>query len=332
VTRQRRVCWLALAGIVALVGCGTSRQFTVVSEPAGALIVEHSQPSLDDSVLLESDGETPGTAKVVFFGETPHYVTVQKRGYEPATTKLDEQSPEVVNLELEPIPGVPREPPDQEAARRGRYLLMPVDVELQMKTGVGAVGHLEPAPLEAERLTGLLRTELAERLAGSGGRLQAAWSASPQLLDAWGQVAAPLHDVLRKLRPGLLAYRSLPPLLDEVDAFAKVRQAVRPEDGDGRYLLYVWCRAVTETKGRKVGNVLAMLAGAVVEGVNPSYASISNPAVFAPSSGAMLLFYVIDAATSEVVLIVPYQVDADLTKERSMAAVSDLISRFPNLE
>ena len=331
-TGGRVWCWAALASVAALSGCGTTRQFAVESNPAGGLIIEHSQPNLDDSALLESDGETPGTASVVFFGNTPHYVTVQKRGYEPATAKLEESSAEVVNLELKPIPGVSKTQPDQEAARNGRYLVLPVDVDLQMKTGVGAVGHLEPAPLEAERLTGLLREQLAGRLAEGDGRLLAAWPGSPQLLETWDKVVAPLHKTLRGLRPGLVAYRPRPPLLDEVEAFAEARRSLGPDDGDGRYLLYVWCRAVSETKGRKAGNVLAMLAGAVVEGVNPTYASISNPAVFNPSSGVIVLFYVVDPVTSEVVLIVPYQVDADLTKQRSIAAVGDIIAGFPNLK
>lgn len=331
-TRRGVSLWIALIGIALLAGCGTTRRFTVESEPPGALIIQHSQAKLDGSASLATYGETPGAAKILFFGKDPCYVTVEKRGYEPATAELSEGSADLVSLQMKPIPGVSQEAPDQEAARKGPYLLLPIDVTLQMRTGVGAVGHLEPAPGETARLTDELRKAVAERLATDDGRLQAAWPSSPQLLDAWPDVATPLHRILRGLRPALIAYRPRPPLLDEVDSFAEARHLLGPEDTGGRYLLYVWCRSVAETKGRKIGNVLAMLGDAVVQGVNGSYAAVSNPAVFNPSSGTMILFCVVDASTSEVLLIVPYYLSGDLTKEPSIAAVADTIARFPNIE
>lgn len=313
------------------VACGTTREFTVDSRPAGALIIEHYEEQLDEDGLLETDGETPGTARMVFFDESPRYLTVQRRGYEPATVRVDRGSPETVSLTLDRIPEISDEPPDRESALDSDFVLLPVDVELQMRTGVGALGHLEPAPLAAARLSEELRDALESRLGAGRGRMRPAWTDGPEVLDGWDGINGGLHDVLRKLRLDMIPYLPRPPLLDPVEGFAEMREMVRPEEVPPSHLLYVWCRAVSETKSRKIGNVVSMLAGGVVEGYNPSYASVSNPAVFTPSSGAVLLFYVIDAATSEVVTLVPYPIHGDLTHDDAVGQVAELIARFPNL-
>ncbi|MCX5844380.1 MAG: hypothetical protein NT022_11680 [Deltaproteobacteria bacterium] len=99
---------------------------------------------------------------------------------------------------------------------------------------------------------------------------------------------------------------------------------------DPSYLIYIWARCISETKGRKIGNIFVGTAAAARASIRPAF--YYDPSAFNPDSGTMAVIYVIDANTSEVLYIEPRDFGYDITDPDDLNKVADILSKFPNIE
>ncbi len=93
---------LAMLGAVILTACSTTEEFSIQSNPNGALIMEHRTPEVKASSFKRFHGTTPTKSKLGLFGDQT-FVTVEKRGYHSATERLKRDSANIISLDLDKI-------------------------------------------------------------------------------------------------------------------------------------------------------------------------------------------------------------------------------------
>lgn len=147
----------------------------------------------------------------------------------------------------------------------------------------------------------------------------------------WPDLSLDLNKYLLKLNPNRLQHYSLPPYVTaNVKGFKPFIERYGNQPGNEKtYLVYVWNKCITETKGRQIGNLLLTAVGPAVSAVNRSY--IYDPAAFLPNTATLVFIHVIDAKTSEVVHI-EKRVFPDITNVDALRALADAIVKFPALD
>ncbi len=149
--------------------------------------------------------------------------------------------------------------------------------------------------------------------------------------DYWPNLSSELNQYLLKLNPNRLQHYSLPPYaMADVKGLKTFIERYGNRPGNEKpYLVYVWSKCFTETKGRRTGNLLLSAVGPAVSSMNRSY--VYDPAAFQPYSSTMVFIYVIDAKTSEVVHI-EQRVFPDITNADALNALAAAIGKFPFMD
>lgn len=311
-------------------GCGTVKRVSIESNPQNALIMTHEKENVDDSFFVDYRDPTPGEYRVNIWGkEKKVYVTAEKRGYKASTQVVTKETGPRLSFDLERIEGVPEKVFEKENLAAGTFGLLPVDIEVLIYSGAGNVGKKKFSAEKSGAVTDTLFTSLLE-VFKENDRVRQVIAPGVPLMEEWGRVSGPLKDFVTGLNIRRLGYYGLPPLIDEkVEAFGDFRgKLVGEGDGNPPYLLYIWGKCVSETKGRKAANLILGVLGGAMSGIYPYM--LYDPSAFEPRSGTLVVFYVIDAVTSEVLYIEPRYFRADISKAKGMEAVVGNLSRFPD--
>lgn len=336
--------WNASALVVAgsltmlLSACGTTKNFAVDSNPKGALVVAKAKegfPIVKGATVYKDTPlcETPTTFPITFMADsTKATLIAEKRGYTSASCDLDKTSAETVHFALQKIDGVPEATFKKEDLSSAQFTLLPLYVEVHVRSGVGRLDSLDLSPEASQKAMDELTAEVLKSLAGNSHIHPAAIDAP--LKTDWQTLTPDFNKYVLKLDANRLPYYSLPPYITtNVEGFRPFlgRLAVQPGN-DRPYLLYVWSKCITETAGRQVGNVLFSILGAATAGYSTAagtgFQHIYDPSAFAPDSGTLVMMCVIDAKTSEVVHI-EQRVFPDITDEDALKAMASNISTFP---
>ncbi|HEX8948552.1 MAG TPA: hypothetical protein VF790_06295 [Dissulfurispiraceae bacterium] len=321
--------------------CGTTKNFVVDSNLKGTLIVlqpKEGFPYVKGQGIYRDTplGEAPLTTPVTFINDTTKANFIaEKRGYTSSAIAVDKNSAEAISFDLKKINGVSEAAFKKEDLLLKRYLLLPAFVEVHVRSGVGALGKLEYSPEASKKVADELDTELAKAL-GSGKDIRLLASFDEPMKNNWQKLSADLNKYLLKLDAKRLSYYSFPPLIaGNVEGFKVIMENLGDRtEGDGQYLIYLWCKCITETKGRKVGNIALAIFGAAAQGASRAAYGVSipyNPSAFNPDSGTLVAMYVIDAKTSEV-LYIDHRVLSDITDPDALKSMVSGIASFPNTD
>jgi len=203
-------------------------------------------------------------------------------------------------------------------------------VEVHIRSGVGRLDKVELSPEASQKVTEELNVELVNTIGGNNKQIyQAAIDAS--LKTDWQNLLLNLNKYLLKLGADRLPYYSLPPYVTaNVEGFKPFIERFNNQPGNDKpYLLYLWNKCITETTGRQAGNLMLSVLGPVATVASRSY--VYDPAAFLPNSGTLVVIYVIDAKTSEVVHI-EQRVFSDITDGDALRAMASAISKFPIID
>jgi len=334
-----------LVSIIALLtvgmsACGTKKPFLVDSNPQGAMIV--ATPMEDkvnwtrvNGLYVFSEtplGETPKDVVVNFSKDTETiHLTVEKRGYTAAHSVLDLNAAPNLSFDLERIDGVSEKIFTKDELASENYAILPPYVGVYIHSGVGNLDKTEFSVDISREVTENISAELSTVVDGSNKQM-AYINMDEALSDEWQNFSDRLNSYLLKLNKKRLPYYSLPPLVSsQVKGFEPFLEKLTKQPGNDRpYLVYAWSKCVSETTGRKVGNVVFGILGAATTGV---YAGMGqsfyyDPTAFNPDSGTLTILFVIDAKTSEVVHM-EHRVFADITKESACKKMATDIGKFP---
>jgi hypothetical protein len=327
---------LAILVMLLLTGCGTTRRFNIQSDPEGALVTVHNGPKLEDSLFKENAGVTPVKKPLVFLKGESRFITVEKRGYEPATLEVSSQTRPDLAMQLERIPDASTEIFDQQKLQSAVFVLLPVEVEVTVHSGVGRLDKRNLSPEKSQAAAAQLDDELLRRCAGRP--LQPLSRPGTETIRSqWQSLEPELQRVLLKLDAARLDFTSRPTLLrDQLAGFGTFCDELNRVWPDSPpFLLFVWARCTSETKGRKTGNLLLGLLGAAASGAAAAMGNNSffyDPSAFNPDSGTLAMLYVIDARTTEVVHIEPHLFGHDLTKADQLARFAEIVANFPTID
>ena len=270
--------------MAALSSCGTTRYFQVSSEPEGALLLKK------DQWTIASPLQTPENEKITFLRKSEEYDFIaMKRGYSPDTVRVNRESPAEVRHRMQRLEGVPETLPPVPDILTDKAFLLPIDVEFVWHKGVGALDKYETDDEQSAKCA----EELFRALTGASFLmpLQTA-KVLPSFRIAQNNA---LKECLFALNPAYLNFYPEPVLLD---AFVRAEDLQIIDEqfntSDVKYLVYVYCKTVRPTAGRIVGNIAA---GSLAPVFVPYY----NPAVFYRDNSTLVLFYIIDPKTHEVV-------------------------------
>jgi len=332
---------LVVAGCLTMLlsACGTTKNFAVDSSPKGALVVAQAKegyPVVKGATVYRDMPlcETPTTVPITFMGDTTKATLIaEKRGYTSASCDLDKTSTETVHFALQKIDGVPEATFDKKDLPSAEFSLLPLYVEVHVRSGVGRLDSLALSPEASQKAMDELTTEVLKSLAGTNSHIHPAAIDAPLKTD-WQTLTPDFNKYVLKLDANRLPYYSLPPYITtSVEGFRPFLGRLVDQPGNDRpYLLYVWSKCITETAGRQVGNVLFSLLGAATAGYSTAagtgFHHIYDPSAFAPDSGTLVMMCVIDAKTSEVVHI-EQRVFPDITDDDALKAMASAISAFP---
>ncbi|MBI5656933.1 MAG: hypothetical protein HZC44_09005 [Geobacter sp.] len=339
--------WNASALVVAgsltmlLSACGTTKNFAVDSNPKGALVVAKAKegyPIVKGATVYKDTPlcETPTTLPITFMADTTKATLIaEKRGYTSASYDLDKTSAETVHFALQKIDGVPEATFKKEDLSSAQFTLLPLYVEVHVRSGVGRLDSLDLSPEASQKATDELTAELLKSLAGNSSHIHPAAIDAPLKTD-WQALTPDFNKYVLKLDSNRLPYYSLPPYITaNVEGFKPFLGRLADQPGNDRpYLLYVWSKCITETAGRQVGNVLFSILGAATAGYSTAagtgFQHIYDPSAFAPDSGTLVMMCVIDTKTSEVVHI-EQRVFPDITDEDALKAMASAIGAFPTV-
>ena len=294
--------------MVLLSSCGTTRQFQVSTDPEGALLLRR------DKWAIEYPVKSPENEKVKFLTKSEVYDFIaMKRGYLPDTVTVNRESPAAVTMKMQRIADVTTELPPAPDLLKDRALLLPIDVEFVWHKGVGALDKYETDDEQSAKCA----EELFKALTGKAviKPLQTD-KALPSFRIAQNEA---LKECLFPLNPAYLNFYPKPVL---VDAFvsAEDMQVITGQfnTSDVKYLLYIYCKTVRPTAGRVVGNIAA---GALAPVFTPYY----NPTVFTRDNSTLVLFYIIDPKTHEVVEIRQIIKNYDIYKSEQIQKLAEEI-------
>jgi hypothetical protein len=327
---------LIILAIALLAACGTTKNFTIDSNPSGALVIlQKHEPEW--SLPEEPVGETPLNTSVTFFSDkSTASIKTEKRGYSSESLSVNKDSLEAVHFDLKKIEGVPEATFRKEFLSSAKYILLPAFVEVYIHSGVGRLDKTEYSQEVSKKVEDGLNSELERAVETEHKKIQRLALDESRTND-WKTLSENLNKYLLKLNAQRLAYYSLPPYLaSNVEGIKPFLDQLPVSTPDGNtYLLYIYGKCVSETSGRKVGNVLLSLLGAAAMGVSQATGSgfqyIYDPTAFNPDSGTLAVIYVIDAKTSEVVHI-EQRVFPDITDPDELKKMASVVCKFPYID
>ncbi len=326
---------LVLSGIT---GCGTTKKFSIQSDPEGALVIKHDEETIEESTEWRTVycGETPAEQKVHFINDdAAYFFTAEKRGYEQVTRSVTKESDLNIIFDLNRIEDViPREF-IKDDLRKGTYILLPADVEVTIHSGVDNFDKKEYSPEMSARVTDEFNRELTvvfEQKREDNKLLVP----DDSVKEEWIGMREDVKTYLKTLEPRRLKYYARLPLVNEkVDFFNQfLIQSDDQTEAAGEYYLYIYVTCVSETAGRKAGNValsiLASAAGGYGQAIGVGFSQ--SYYCFPSTSGTLVIINVIDKETSEVLYIEPIFFGYDITKEKYLKKVIDKILEFPEMD
>lgn len=323
--------------VIGLSGCGTTKKFSVNSTPAGAMLVQKKQRTGTSAIPVRDEviGETPTTTNINFWNEKSSYkLHVEKRGYSSATMVVDQNSDLDISVELQRLENVSEEIVSKDELKSHKYGLLPLYVEVHEHSGVGRLDKIEFSEKLTNKVAPMMQNEIASMVGGEGCSLQMV-EMDDLLKASWQPLIPELNNYVKKLDGRRLHYYSLPPLAtDNVKGLDSFLENYRRENEDHPpYLLYVWTKCVSETKGRVAGNIALSILGGATQGYHAAVGTtfVWDPSAFNPSSGTLVMLYVIDVETSEVVYIEKYGF-SDITDENALKNAVAKVSNFPVIE
>jgi hypothetical protein len=316
-------------------GCGTTKNFAIQSSPEGALIIKHDAKEVDESSKwsIAYCGETPGEKKVTFIGDDEYYFTAEKRGYKASTQPVTKESDTAISFNLEKIDGVPEKTFEKDNLQYGSFIILPPDLEVIIHSGIGRMDKMEKSSEKSKVVSEQFYSEFIKAI-GQNNNKQIRHLAifEESIKNDWGKNSSDLNDYILKLSIERLNYYSLPPFITaKVEGFETLIDRIKEEvESDNTYLLYIWGKCISETKGRKAGNIIFSILGPTVAAANPS--AIYDPTAFGSSTGTTMVLFVIDAKTSEVLFIEPRYLNYDITDFDNLVKAASIISRFPIID
>lgn len=326
---------LLLLLAVFLGGCGTTKVFTVDTNPKGSLVTTKQIPKDESDILAKIygtkyHGESPSKAQIIFLEGDRFSVTAEKRGYEPASIEVNKDSEIALSFELKRIQGVSEEPFRRESLETGSFTLLPVFAEVSVRSGVGRTGSREYSAELSKKIADSLNAELTNLLRDGKKPMRRPCQQEEKYSREWSVCTRELNEYLFTLDPARLAYYGMPPFVKgKVAGFEQLVDRLEQIGTKNPYLLYVHAKCITETTGRKVGNFFASILGAGMAGTGsmPYY----DPTAFNPDSGTLVTLYVLDSKTTEV-LHIEQRVFDDITDEEYLKAMAANIGAFPKIE
>lgn len=337
---MKRATSLVLLVVIIMLAsaCGTTRNFIVDSNPKGALILVQPEGG---SVTVQGQyvycetpmGVTPSPMPVTFIGDNIKVkFTAEKRGYTASTSLATKESGTAILLDLKRIDGVPEEVSfKKEDLSAGTFTLLPPFVEVIIHSGLGKLDKKEYSSEASQKVTTGLNAELAKTCDNGNNQLRLSVMDDTQGKD-WSSLTLSLNKYLSKLNAKRLPYYSMPPYLSSnVNGFKTFITGYKKKAKiDSRYLVYMWSKCVTETKGRLAGNfAMAILGGVAKTDAQARGRSFYyDPSAFDPDSGTLVTWYVIDTKTSEVVYI-NQQVFPDITDADYLKNLAGVVGKFP---
>lgn len=329
------ILMFVLINVVFIGGCGTTKNFVIQSNPKGALIMSHCKMSaLDESIYIDYCGETPAEKKVTFWGDNEYLFTVEKRGYSASTQRVTKDSDTTISFHLDRIEGVPKEIFRKDSLLSGTFLLLPPDVEVVIHSGIGRMDKMEKSSEKSKVVSEQFYTELIKVISQNNNKqINHLAILEESLKNDWETLLSDLNDYILKLNNERLNYYSLPPFITaKVEGFETLIDRIKEEvESDNTYLLFIWGKCISETKGRKAGNIILSILGPAVAVANP--AAIYDPTAFGSSTGTTMVLFVIDAKTSEVLFIEPKTFSHfDITNFDHLKKVANTLSMFPNID
>jgi hypothetical protein len=330
---------LAAFLLISLTACGTTvKNYTIDSNPKGALVVAQPQEGhasiLVNGSLVQRETnlcETPSKVSARLMSDTAKVtLTAEKRGYMSSTYELNKDSAEAIFFDLKKIDGVPAATFKKEDMASGRFFLLPAYVEVTIQSGLGRVVKFEQSPDDSRKVMEELNAALIKNISGTNKQIHQALIDGSMKTD-WQNLSLNLNKYLLKLNPNRLQHYSLPPYVTaNVEGFKPFIERYGNQPGNEKpYLVYVWNRCITETKGRQIGNLLLSGVGPAVSAVSRSY--LYDPAAFLPNTATLVFIYVIDAKTSEVVHI-EQRVFPDITNIDALNALAGAMGKFPVID
>lgn len=316
-------------------GCGTTRNFAIQSIPEGALIIKHDEKEVDESSKwsVEYCGETPVEKKVTFIGDREYYFTAEKRGYKAATQPVSKDAETAISFNLEKIDGVPEKIFEKDNLQSGSFVILPPDLEVIIHSGIGRMDKMEKSSEKSKVVSEQFYSEFIKAIDQNNNKqIRHLAIFEESIKNDWEKFSSELNDYILKLSIERLNYYSSPPFITaKVEAFETLIDRIKEEvESDNTYLLYIWGKCISETKGRKAGNIIFSILGPTVAAANPS--AIYDPAAFGSSTGTTIVLFVIDAKTSEVLFIEPRYLNYDITDFDSLLKAVSIISRFPVID
>ncbi len=317
-----------------LVNCAT-RHFMVQTVPEGALVT--SQHLLNDStksMFLGYHDESPTKATILFLGKKDKYaINAEKRGYYPSSMIVTKNSPLDIIFEMDTIPGISKKSFDTSTVKNNNYLFLPGNVEVYLHSGVG---NLDKYTISSELSTGCtvdLNSILATELLNNKQSEIIPLDSFENKAD-WDSLSNKLTQYLLSLDIRKLDYYGVPPVVDtllyEYSYCKDIIDKNCQQTGD-KYLVYLWIKGITETSGRKIGNAMMLVANAAVEGYHTAQGSAyySDPSAFFSDTGSLVMFYIIDPVSYELVHVMQLKTGYDITKDGQLIELTNRMTKFP---
>jgi len=324
--------WLLIGITFLLAGCGTTKSFVINSEPEGALVIKHSVENHSYrpySIIYLN--ETPTKEKVWFLGSEPSYFTAEKRGYKASTQCVTKNSTETILFRLEKINGVSEKILSREELKTKNFILLPPEVEIVYHGGVGAMHKYKYSLKVSKEVTSEFNRLLTESC-NKDSQIKPIML-SETLQDNWNSLSEDFKRQLKTLNPQRLKYYSTPPYIaPSVKNFEEFSNSIINQDRES-LLLYIYGKCVTPSKGRIFGNIALSGVSAVMEGVHAAQGRsyYSEPNAFRLDSSTLIVLYIIDPHSSEVLNIDSILFNIDISKPNTLPRIVQSINQFPNI-
>ncbi len=314
-----------------LFNCAKTKKFQISSNPDKALIMSHEKEKLKESTFINYGQETPGNENVLFWGkEKEQFITVEKRGFKKSTQRVTPESNEVINFNLEPINGISQKVFEEKDLLTGKFALLPPNIEVTIHSGIGRLDKRKKSPEISQRVSKEFLFKFNKVLKNNNQIIRLNYE-DQNFLKLWAEMSPEIRKNIQKINIKRLKYYGSPPFIKtNINKLLLDNEITISPD----YFLYVLGKCTSETKGRKIGNIFMSILGAAHSGAMQGAYGITtshDPSAFYPDSGTMILFYVIDAKSSEILHIIPVFSGLDITKEKKIDKLISRISTFPNI-
>ena len=279
----------------------------------------HEKEDMDDSIYGTISGNTPLDEKLFYFDGDQYYITVEKRGYASATRMVNEQSACDLKFDLVRIAGVEEETFDPGQLSDARFYMLPVDIEVLIHSGVGALDKRERSEFESLRVSETLNSKLRAWLSQGTPRIEFEPVWDDAIQQQWRFVASPLNAWITTINAQRLPHYSRPLIIeDNVEGFAAFMERIEASLPEPKpFLVYIHGRCISETSGRIIGNAFFSPLATMKFG--------SPQSAYASDTGTKLTFYVIDPRTYELLHMENYTFPHDATDQKRLDALVEAI-------